>query len=292
MDIIPHLMSSKGFISLKLLLKNSNLKILYVVSDTDQSIKNDYFNEIKNLCNELSILIYKRNESPVIPSSALIIAVSWKWIINCSDNKVIVIHDSILPKLRGFNPLVTALIKGEKEIGATAIYASTDYDKGEIIYQSKTTINYPITIEKAINLIHKDYIEILIFITKFLKNNSLPPSRPQNEKIASYSLWRDESDYFINWSLSSEEIIRFIDSVGYPYKGATSYIENTKIRIMKASLFDDLNIENRSPGKIIFIKDGFPIIVCGTGLIKIEKLENDSGESLLPLSKFRLKFTT
>ncbi len=292
MDIILHVMTSKGFIFLKTFLKYSNKKVLYVVSESDKSINNDFFNEIKNLCNEFSITFYKRNECPSLIQSDLVIAVSWKWIINHCQNKIIVIHDSLLPKLRGFNPLVTALINGHKEIGATAIYASKEYDQGEIIYQSKTTINYPITIEKAINLIHKNYIEIAVFITKFFNNDSLPPSEPQDEGKASYSLWRNDSDYFINWFLSSVEIIRFIDAVGYPYKGAASYIHDTQTRIIKASLFDDVNIENRCPGKIIFQKGDFPIVVCGKGLIKIEKLENNSGESLLPLSKFRIKFTT
>ena len=33
---------------------------------------------------------------------------------------LLIFHDSLLPKLRGFNPTVTALIAGEIEIGVTA----------------------------------------------------------------------------------------------------------------------------------------------------------------------------
>ncbi|GJM73208.1 hypothetical protein HMSSN036_54240 [Paenibacillus macerans] len=48
---------------------------------------------------------------------------------------------------------------------------------------------------------------------------------PQNEKEASYSLWRDEEDYLIDWSMDSEYVHRFIDATGFPYKGAATFFE-------------------------------------------------------------------
>ena len=184
MDTIPHLMSSKGLIFLKTLIKSKNLNILFVVSERDNSVQNDYYDEIEKLCKANSIQIYNRQEDPKIPPNSIVLAVSWKWIINSDNSKVIVFHDSLLPKLRGFNPLVTALINGHKEIGVTAFYASEEFDKGEIISQSKTFISYPIKIEKAIELIHKNYIELANFISDFLNSGQFPPSKPQLETEA------------------------------------------------------------------------------------------------------------
>ena len=55
-------------------------------------------------------------------------------------SKLIVFHDSVLPKLRGFNPLVTSLINGYEEIGVTVLYGTEDFDRGEIILQKKVNI--------------------------------------------------------------------------------------------------------------------------------------------------------
>ena len=54
----------------------------------------------------------------------------------------------------------------------------------------------------------------------------------------------------------------------------------------------DVVIENRKSGKVIFIVDNFPIVVCGKGLLMIEELVSfDKRQSLLPLQKFRTRFS-
>ena len=89
----------------------------------------------------------------MIPAADFSIAVAWKWLIKQKDI-LIVLHDSLLPKYRGYLPLVSQLINGEKEIGVTSFFANDKYDEGDIIYSSKIDIKYPITIEQAINQIN------------------------------------------------------------------------------------------------------------------------------------------
>ena len=115
---------------------------------------------------------------------------------------------------------------------------------------------------------------------------------PQFEKIASYSLWRDEEDYFIDWQKSSEYISRFVDAVGSPYADAKSYFNGEIIKIVSASPVSDVKIEDRESniGKVIFIFDGAPVVVCGEGLILINEATTLTGESIFPLKKFRSRF--
>jgi len=76
-------------------------------------------------------------------------------------------------------------------------------------------------------------------------------SYKQNEEDVTYSLWRDEQDYIIDWSKSAEFIHRFINAVGYPYKGASTLMDGKKIRIIDTEPLPDIEIENRSFGKNI-----------------------------------------
>jgi len=285
-------MTSKGYAVLKEFIKNSKLEIQYVVGERDLKIKNDFYDEIKSCCLLNSIMFFNRKESPLIPEEVLKVAVSWKWIINSKASKLIVFHDSLLPRLRGFNPLVTSLINGDIFIGVSAIFASYEYDQGDIIYQSRCEISYPITILEAINLIEENYKKVASKLVSILSKDKVPSAVPQDEKLATYSLWRGENDYFIDWDSSSKLIRRFIDAVGYPYKGAASLLNGNLVRILKAKEFKDVVIENRAPGKIIFFKEKKPIIVCGSGLLLVEKLEDDNSNSLLPLKNFRVKFTS
>ena len=121
--------------------------------------------------------------------------------------------------------------------------------------------------------------------------NCLPIlSIPQNEADATYSLWRDEEDYHIDWKSSADDIQQFVYSVGYPFKGAYTILDGEKIRVLDCKPLADVIVENRISGKLIFLDNGFPIIVCGKGLLKILSAENEEGQSILPLQKFRARF--
>ena len=294
MKITLYLMTRKGYEVLRCLL-NNNFKNLIseIIIGRDDNIEADFANEIIALCEDNTISYYERNEDYKVVSNYSI-AISWRWLIPENKSKLIVLHDSLLPKYRGFSPLVNMLINKESKIGVSAIFASQEYDKGAIIDQSATEINYPITISEAIELISQDYTKIILRIFDTLNNGQQLKAVEQNEALASYSLWRDENDYFIDWEKDSNNILNFINSVSSPYKGAAAYINSfQKIRILEAKIEDDLRIENRDVGKVIFIKNKFPVIVCGTGLIKLTKIiDDETHESLIPLKNFRVRLTS
>ncbi len=284
------LMTQKGFDALNSFIDTYGPKSIdCVISSRDEKINRDYYIEIKNLCKDHNISFYDRKEDFKILSQYSF-AVSWRWLIHGVEN-LITLHDSILPKYRGFAPLVSALINGETEIGVTALFSNEEFDRGDIILQVVTTISYPIKIKEAINLISKNYVELVLEISKKVINGEKISAIKQDESKASYSLWRDEEDYKINWSNDAEFILRFIDAVSEPYKGAFCYLNNQQIRILSAEIEDDLIIENRTPGKVLFNRNGFPSVVCGKGLLKINCAVYESDNTnVIPLIKFRSRF--
>jgi methionyl-tRNA formyltransferase len=284
-------MTERGFKVISEIIKEFGSSFIeLVVSAKDDNIKNDYYKEIEELCKKNNIIFRDRKDEFEI-RTIYCFTIGWRWIIEFeSQKKLIVFHDSLLPKYRGFAPLVNSLINGEKEIGVTALFASEEYDKGDVIFQSKTKIEYPIKIEKAIELNNENYINCALFVSKLIKEGSSIQAKSQNESEATYSLWRDEEDYKINWNASAIRIKRFIDATGTPYKGAFTMLEKEKIRIFDAEVLDDLKIMNRDVGKVIFVDGGNPVIVCGSGLLKITTaFYDDIKTSFLPLKKFRIR---
>lgn len=286
------LMTKKGYEVLKALL-HSNLKdlIANVVIGRDSNVIQDYSDQIRYLCQINSIKYSFRQEYDDHNSSEYLVAISWRWLIR-TDKKLIVLHDSILPKYRGFAPLVNMLINGEENLGVSALFASSEYDKGSIILQKSIRIQYPIRIEEAIDLITPLYVSICVSIMSKIKDGCVLESNQQDEKLASYSLWRDEEDYFIDWGKDSGSIRRFVDAVGFPFEGAKSHVNDKTVIIEKVEEVEDVVIENRVPGKVIFFDEfGFPVIVCGKGLIKVLYARYEKNkESLLPLKQFRIRF--
>lgn len=289
-----YVMSFKGFAVLEHIIKSNKKHLIdFVIYATDKNVENDYSKDIIKICQANDLKFLKRGEKLYESKSKFIIAISWRWMIEVLyPQKLIVLHDSLLPKYRGFAPLVNALINGENEIGVTALWANQEYDKGDIIEKSKLKIQYPLKIESAIFSITKCYIDLISNIFDNLLTDNLN-SIPQNEEDATYSLWRDENDYFINWNDDSNKIKRFIDAVGYPYNGAKTKIKGENVIIIEATIIDDVKIENRSNevGKIIFFKDNLPVIICKKGLIRIDKAVYENTQiSIFPLKIFRIKF--
>jgi methionyl-tRNA formyltransferase len=285
-------MSEKGYRSLKGIVESFGSDIIdFIVYAKDKNVQQDYTNEIINFAVENNIRVYEKSDIYAI-TSKYIIAISWRWLIPINtENTLITLHDSLLPKYRGFSPLVNQLLNREPYIGVTAIVSNTEYDKGDIIAQSKTKVNYPIRIKDAIAEVSELYVDVLkIVIRQAIENKSLKTTT-QNESEATYSLWRDEEDYRIDWNQSSKEIRNFIFALGFPYKGASAYILNKKIRIHDAIELNDLVVVNRNVGKVIFMENNFPVVVCGKGLLKITDATYDvDGKSIFPLNKFRIRF--
>lgn len=289
-NITLFLMTQKGYEVLIALIENYVELISGVIGARDLKIEKDYYEEIKLCCDKHGIPFYDRNDKFVVDEN-FAFAVSWRWLINIPSSKLIVFHDSLLPKYRGFNPLVSALINAETKIGVTALFATKEYDRGNIIAQSATNISYPIKIQDAINIITDNYRKLALLLAEKISHGETPKGVIQNEADGSYSLWRDEEDYRIDWSKSSGYIKRFIDSVGTPYKSASALINDKLARILDAEIIEDVKIENRTIGKVIFTIGSKPVVVCGSGLLKIiECVDDTTKASILPLSKFRSRF--
>jgi methionyl-tRNA formyltransferase len=286
-----YLLGFKGYATLVEIIKNHGSKIIdSVIIGSDNNIRNDYSDEINKTCNSNSINVILRKDD-ISQSDIYSLAIGWRWIIDINRVKnLIILHDSILPKYRGFNPLVSAVINGETQIGVTALFAGTSYDKGDIIYQSIRNIQYPIKINKAIECITNNYSELVLKILETLKSGRELPRIKQDTLKVTYSLWRDEEDYQINWNWDNSKIKRFIDAVGFPYLGAYSIINGVKIRILEAEEYGEVEIVNRTSGKVIYFENKCPIVVCGTGLLKIIKMINDTDGSEYVLKNIRVRF--
>ncbi len=286
------LMTRKGLATLEHIGERYASLITAVVSARDPNVIEDYYEDIQAWCEARNIPFYDRKQTP-LPTSTYALAISWRWLIPVTAfEKLIIFHDSLLPKYRGFNPLVTALINGDREIGVTALYAAEEYDRGPIIAQYRTTVTYPIKIQEAIEQISVGYGKLAAEILEQIKRGETPQASPQDDTQASYSLWRDELDYRIDWHWSASKIKRFVDAVGFPYKGAASQIGERLVRILEVSVEPDVVIANRTPGKVIFLRQGKPTVVCGQGLVRIEQMiYDDTQSSALPLKRFRVRFT-
>ena len=83
------------------------------------------------------------------------------------------------------------------------------YQKGEIIIWSDNVKNRDVDYDFAEKLLRRVCYQI--------EKSGKTTGKPQNHRSATYSLWRDEEDFQIDWSQSAEVIVRHIHASSYPY---------------------------------------------------------------------------
>lgn len=289
-----YLMGEKGLSVLDALLSDGYGDYIgAVVTSGDQNVENDFLNEIEQRAKESSIPLFRKkkpNNEQFRTDYALTVA--WRWIVQESDyEKVVVFHDSLLPKYRGFTPLVSQLINGERYIGVTAILAAKRYDEGPILEQRRVGIDYPLKIQSAIRTILPLYQELAKSLFFQAMQRGQLTATSQIDEEATYSIWRDDKDLHLDWSQRSDYIQRFVDATGFPYSGAYAYIDEKKVIIDEVEQFKDVRIEFRHEGKVIFFDEGNPVVICGSGLLKIKHARwYENGQVITDWPRFRMRF--
>jgi methionyl-tRNA formyltransferase len=265
----------KGLTFTEMLLRNA-ISIDEIVTYQQADDRADSFVCLREITNSLSIH-FTDTRYPHFQLRDLAFLVGWQFLLPHSDADVVVFHDSLLPRYRGFAPTATALIKGDTEIGVTAISPCEAVDEGPIFGQKLTTITYPMKIKDALSLQAKLMGELAIELIGQWRKGILSYA-PQHSDRATFSIWRDEHDYEIDWSMSATEIQRFVDAVGYPYRGARTTVGGmATIRVHDVSVVSDLAFEIRNVGKVWRLDDGRPTVICGSGLLRIDHCTTESG---------------
>jgi methionyl-tRNA formyltransferase len=223
-----------------------------------------------------------------------VVCVGWKYMIfkksiDYLDGRVLIAHDSLLPKYRGFSPLASALINGEDEVGLTVIFAGSEMDTGDIVFQKKISIFSNDTIGDLIKKITPLFIEGVVSSLEKMISGKIT-SKKQDHSKATHSIWRDETDLWLDWNESASRIERTIRALSRPYMGVRTKLGSEEVTIHKAEVIPDIFFEIRQPGKVWKLtNEGKPIVVCGKGMLLI--IEASLGKkSLLPMKRMRVQF--
>jgi methionyl-tRNA formyltransferase len=270
---------------------------LHVCTHRETNVSQSFTRPIMELAAENGLPLVRwseflRDPLPFIDQREIkaMLCIGWHYLVPESvveylDGRVFVAHDSLLPKLRGFAPLPTALLTGEERTGVTFLRVGQGVDDGDILWQQDVPIHDGDTIGDLIQRITPLYRNG----TERLLRGELQEMTPQNDADATYSIWRDELDYVIDWNDNAQLIERAVRALGAPYLGARCRWRAKTVVIRKAQVVDDVRFAIRQPGKVWELDDdGCPTVVCGDGMLKVLEATVD-GKSILPMHSLRVR---
>jgi methionyl-tRNA formyltransferase len=178
-------------------------------------------------------------------------------------------HGSLLPKYRGRAPVNWAILKGERETGATLHEMTAKPDAGRIVDQQAVPIGPDDTalevfarVTEAAEAVLRRSIVKLVSGTATLEEQDLSKG--------SYFGGRKPEDGRIDWRQSAREIHNLVRAVAPPYPGAFC----DRLKVYRTQI-TDLPAPNRPSGP--YQDHGQWFALCGDGkvlrLLEVEPLE-------------------
>ena len=187
------------------------------------------------------------------------------------------IHASILPKLRGANPIQRSIINGDTITGITIMKMDAGMDTGDILLQEETEISNTITYKELENKLSEIGAKLIL---KYIDNmGSIKPIK-QDDTRATLAPKLQKEEAIINWNNTANQIHNLIRGLS-PHPYATCYHNNNPLKIIKSEVVNDTH--NFEPGTIL---NKNMDIACGNNtILRILEIQKIGGKKL-PIKDF------
>lgn len=195
-----------------------------------------------------------------------IIAVPSRYAIN--------FHASLLPKYRGFAPLIWAIANGESETGVSAQFMNTPYNQGDILMQRPLPIGPDDTGYTLHNAATDLIARMLPDLWEMIERDAFDP-RPQ-DSFGSYYPRDSQRINQINWRYSAASIRNVVRALAPPMPGAYSYLDGTRCILARVGL-RRRGVPNMAPGEICFLDDEV-LVATGQDYLALESVVVDGAE--------------
>jgi len=188
------------------------------------------------------------------------------------------VHASLLPRWRGAAPLQRAIQAGDEQTGVTIMQMDEGWDTGDILHSETCTISDQDTAASLQEKISELGQSALNRVIDLMHEGQLS-AIPQSEENSGYAGKLSKSEAAIDWSQSAAQIQRNIRAY-IPNPVAHSWLDSLRIRIWKAELADDREYD-APPGEIVGIDQEGILVCCGTGTIRLLRIQLPIGKGAI-----------
>jgi len=194
------------------------------------------------------------------------------------------IHASLLPRWRGAAPIQRALLAGDPVTGVTIMRMEAGLDTGPMLLSRAITIDSrdnAKTLHDKLAALGALLIEESL---QALRSGSLPEVAQPLDGIT-YAAKIDKAEAPIQWGRHAEEISRQVRAF-CPAPVAETCFDGKQLRIWEAEPIEAPDMSGfRPPGSVLTATHEGIDVVCGTGVLRILKLQL-AGRKPLPAEEF------
>lgn len=144
------------------------------------------------------------------------------------------LHGSLLPKYRGAAPINWAVMKGEKETGATTFKIQHEIDTGDVLLQTRLPIGPIDTAGDVHDRMMLQGAELVLDTVKLLASGNYE-LRAQDATQASPAPKLYRENCHVDFSQSASSVHDFIRGLS-PFPAAWAMLNNVQVKLIRSSL--------------------------------------------------------
>lgn len=188
-------------------------------------------------------------------------------IFNLPPKRMINLHASLLPQLRGASPIQFALWQGLGETGNTVQYIAAGMDTGDVLAQSLVRISDSDDYFSLEEKLAQDGAELLLKTVQAMEKGRAP-SLPQNNDAATYCSLITKADGIVEFMMTAEEIVcafkalKSFPSIALP-------LECGMVKILDCAQGEGKG----KAGEILDISPEGLLVACHEGALLIKQLQ-------------------
>jgi methionyl-tRNA formyltransferase len=195
------------------------------------------------------------------------------------------IHASLLPRWRGAAPIQRVLLAGDAVTGVTIMRMEAGLDTGPMLLARSIKIEARDNAKSLHDKLAALGALLIEEALQALRAGGLPEVAQPLEGVT-YAAKIDKAEAPIQWGRHAEEISRQVRAFN-PWPMAETLLEGKQLRIWEAEPIDAPALSGalRPPGSVLTATREGIDVVCGTGVLRILKLQL-AGRKPLPAEEF------
>ena len=181
------------------------------------------------------------------------------------------IHGSLLPRWRGAAPIHRAILAGDSETGVTTMRMDEGLDTGPMLLAESTPISAADTAESVHDRLAELGARLIVSTLDGLLRRSIESVVQPTEGVTyAHKLGKEEG--VLDWRRPAAELERKVRAF-HPWPGTSFEAPKDggveRIKVLAAAL----TLAGGAPGSVTIARDGFPVVTCGVGGLKLLKLQ-------------------
>jgi methionyl-tRNA formyltransferase len=181
------------------------------------------------------------------------------------------IHGSLLPRWRGAAPIHRAILAGDAETGVTIMRMDEGLDTGPMLLAERTPISAGDTAQSVHDRLAELGGKLIVSTLDGLMRRTID-AVPQPEEGVTYAHKLGKEEGVLDWRRPAAELERKVRAF-HPWPGTWFDVEvdgkAERIKVLSATLA----LAAGTPGTLNVSRDGYPVVTCGVGGLRLGKLQ-------------------